>query len=117
VTAGIGNRQAIEGVVGDMRGNGIIGGTVGEANHAGGKRKQVEQPDHGQNRQQPQYIGLCLRASDGHQRDRHRNQHPGHQQHQHNAAAASHRFGRAHPFAGLIMFGIGGHGGGSGPSA
>ena len=91
MAARIGDREPVIGVVGDVAHHRIVGGAVGEADDAGGEREQVEQPDHRQQRQQPQDIGLRLRPADGHQRDRGRDDAAGHQQHQHDAAAAPRR--------------------------
>ena len=46
MAAGIGDREAVEGVVGDRAHDRIVGRAVGETDDAGGERKQVEQPDH-----------------------------------------------------------------------
>ena len=91
VTPRVGDRQPVIGLVGDAALDGIVGGAVGEADDAGGESEQVEQPDHRQQRQQPEDIGLRLRPADGHQRDRHRDDAAGHQQHQHDRAAAPRR--------------------------
>ena len=82
MTAGVGDREPVIGVVGDAADHRIVGGAVGEADDSGGESEQVEQPDHGQQRQQPEDIGLRLRPADGHQRDRDRDDAAGHQQHQ-----------------------------------
>ena len=91
MAAGIGDRETIIGMVGDPAHHGIVGGAVGEANDAGGEGEQAEQPDHRQQRQQPEDIGLGLGPADGHQRDRHRDDAEGNQQHQNDAAAAPRR--------------------------
>ena len=90
MAAGVGDREPVEGVVGDPRRHRIVG-AAGEADHAGGEREQVEQPDHGEHGQQPEDVGLRLRAADGHQRDRDRDQNGRDQQHQHDAAPAPRR--------------------------
>ena len=88
VPAGIGDRKPVEGAVGDPALHRIVGGAVGEADDAGGEREQAEQPDHGEQREQPEDIGLRLGPPDGHQRDRRRDQLPArHQEHQHDGAA------------------------------
>ena len=87
----IGDRQPVIGMVGDAAKHGIVGGAVGETDDAGGQREQVEQPDHGQQRQEPQDVGLRLRPAQRHQRYRGRDDAAGHQQHQHDGAAAPRR--------------------------
>ena len=64
MTAGVGDRQAVIGVIGDAAHDRVVGGAIGEANDSGGEGEQVEQPDHRQQRQQPENIGLRLRAAD-----------------------------------------------------
>jgi len=91
MAAGIGDRQPVIGMVGDAAHHGIVGGAVGETDDAGGQREQVEQPDHGQQRQQPQNIGLRLHPAQRHQRHRRRDDAAGHQQHQHDGAPAPRR--------------------------
>ena len=61
VAARVGDREPVEGAVGDAADHGIVGAAVGEADDAGGEREQAEQPDHRQQRQKPQDIGLRLR--------------------------------------------------------
>ena len=78
-------------MIGDAAHHGIVGGAVGEADDAGGKGEQVEQADHRQQRQHAEDIGLGLGPADGHQRHRDRDDAGGHQQHQHDAAAAPRR--------------------------
>ena len=51
VAAGIGDREAIEGVIGNRAHDRIIRDAVGETDDAGRTREQVEQPDHRQQRQ------------------------------------------------------------------
>ena len=96
VTAGIGDRQSVIGMIGDATHDRIVSSTIGETNNPRGVSEQVEQPDHRQERKQPQDIGLRLRTADGHQCDRRRDDPAGHQQHQHDAAAASRRFVGGH---------------------
>ena len=96
MAARVGDREPVIGVIGDAAHDGIVGRAIGEADDAGGEREQVEQPDHGQQRQQPEDIGLRLGAADGHQRDRGRDDPAGHQQHQHDAAAAPRRLVGGH---------------------
>jgi hypothetical protein len=91
VTAGVGDGESVMGMIGDPAHDGVVRGPIGETDDACGEREQIEQPDHRQQRQQPQNIGLRLRAAEGHQRDRHRDDPKRHQQHQHDAAAASRR--------------------------
>ncbi|MEY9683405.1 hypothetical protein ABIF13_004179 [Bradyrhizobium elkanii] len=86
VAAGVGDDEPFLGLVGDPRHHRIIGGTVGEADDAGGKGEQVEQPDGGEQRQHAEDIGLRLGAADGHQPDRHRDDAGGDQDHQQDAA-------------------------------
>ena len=45
--------RARQGVVGDAADHGIVGVAVGEADDAGGKGEQVEQPDHGEHASRP----------------------------------------------------------------
>ena len=87
----IGDREAVIGMVGNAALDRIFGGAVGEANDAGGVGEQVEQPDHREQRQQPEDIGLRLRPPQRHQRDGGRDDAAGHQQHQHDRAAAPRR--------------------------
>ena len=96
VTAGVGDRQPVIGMIGDAARDRIVGGTIGEANDSGGEGEQVEQPDHRQQRQQPEDIRLRLRMTDGHERDRGRDDSAGHQQHQNDAAAAPRRLMGGH---------------------
>ena len=88
VAARVGDRQPVIGEVGDPAFDRIVGGTIGEANDPRSIGEQAEQPDHRQQRKQAENIGLRLRAADGHQRNRHRDDAAGHQQHQNDAAAA-----------------------------
>ena len=117
VAAGVGHGQTVEGVVGDARDHGIVGRAIGEADDSGGESEQVEQPDHRQQRQQPEDIRLRLRPADGHQRDCHRDDPAGHQQHQNNAAAAPRRLVGREGLGGGIAVGFGGHIERCGPSA
>ena len=103
MAARIGDRQSVIGMIGDAAHDRIVGGAVGEANDAGGEGEQVEQPDHRQQRQQPEDIGLGLRTADGHQRDRRRDDPAGHQQHQHDAAAAPRRLVGGHRLSWRIV--------------
>ena len=96
-------------MVGDAAHHGIVGGAVGEADDAGGEGEQVEQADHREQRQQAEDIGLRLGAADGHQRDRHRDDAGGHQQHQHDAAAAPRRLVGGEGLGWRIAVGFGGH--------
>jgi hypothetical protein len=112
MTAGVGDREPVIGVIGNAADHRIVGAAIGEADNSGGKRKQVEQPDHRQHRQQPEDIGLRLRTAEGHQRDRDRDQPAGHQQHQNDAAAASRRLMRGDRLVRRIVVGVGGHTGG-----
>ena len=64
MAARIGDREPVIGVVGDAAHDGIVGGAVGEADDAGGKGEQVEQPDHGEQRQHAEDIGLGLGAAE-----------------------------------------------------
>ena len=86
-------------MIGDPAHDRIVGGAIGETDDAGGEGEQVEQPDHRQQRKQPKDIGLRLRAAERHQRDRHRDDAAGHQQHQHDAAAAPRRLVGGHRLA------------------
>ena len=103
MAARIGDREPVIGMIGDAAHHRIVGGAVGEANDAGGEGEQVEQPDHRQQRQQPEDIGLRLRPADGHQRDRRGDDAAGHQQHQHDAAAAPRRLVGGHRLARRIV--------------
>ena len=94
MAAGIGDRQAIEGVIGDRAHDRIVRNAVGEADDAGGKGEQVEQPDHRQQRQQAQDIRLRLRPAERHERHRRGDDGARDQQHQHDAAAAPRRLMR-----------------------
>ncbi len=96
VAAGIGDREAVIGMIGDAADDGIVGGAIGETNNSGGKSEQVEQPDHRQQRKQPEDIRLRLRPAEGHERDRRRDDAAGHQEHQHDAAAAPRRLVGGH---------------------
>ncbi len=78
-------------MIGDAAHHRVVGGTVGETDDARGKREQIEQADHRQQRQHAEDIGLGLGAADGHQRDRDRHDSGGDQQHQHDAAAPPRR--------------------------
>ena len=78
-------------MIGDPAHHGIVGGAVGETDDAGGKGEQVEQPDHRQQRQHAEDIGLGLGAAERHQRHRDRDKAGRHQQHQNDAAAAPRR--------------------------
>ncbi len=104
-------------MIGDAAHHRIVDGAIGEADDAGGEREQVEQPDHGKQRQKAEDIGLRLGAADGHQRDRHRDDAGGHQQHQDDAAAPPRRFVRHERLGGEIVVGFGGHLGRRGLSA
>ena len=88
LTADIGHRDAVEGVVGHRAHHRIVRRAVGEPHDAGGKGEQREQPDHRQKRQEAENIGLRLGAAERHEghggSDDRRRDH----QHQHDAAAA-----------------------------
>ena len=107
----IGDGEPVKGVIGNAAHYRIVGGAVGEANDPGGVGEQVEQPDHGEQRQEPEDIGLSLRPPQRHQRDRGGDDAAGHQQHQHDRAAAPPRLVDGHRLARRIGVGIGGHGG------
>ena len=107
----IGDGEPVKGVIGDAAHHRIVGGAVGEANDTGGVGEQVEQPDHGEQRQQPEDIGLGLRPAQRHQRDRGGDDAAGHQQHQHDRAAAPPRLVDGHRLARRIGVRVGGHGG------
>jgi hypothetical protein len=109
MAAGIRHRQPVIGVIGDPAHHRIVGGAIGETDDAGGKGEQVEQPDHRQQRQQPEDIGLGLGAADGHQRDRHRDDGKGHQQHQNDAAVAPRGLRGGEGLSRRIVVSIGGH--------
>ncbi len=91
MTTGVGDGEAVIGLVGDAAFDRIVGGAIGETDNARGVGEQVEQPDHRQQRQQPEDIRLRLGPADGHQRDRRRDDPAGHQQHQNDAAAPPRR--------------------------
>jgi hypothetical protein len=94
VTAGVGDRKAVIGQIRDAADHGIVGGAIGEANDSRSVREQIEQPDHRQQREQAENVGLRLRTADGHERHRDCDDRAGHQQHQHDAAAAPRRLVR-----------------------
>jgi hypothetical protein len=96
-------------MVGDAAHHGVVGAAVGEADDAGREGEQVEQPDHRQQRQQAENIGLGLGAADRHQRHRHRHDAGCHQQHQHDATAAPRRFVGREGLGGRMAVGFGGH--------
>ena len=96
MTARVGDREAVMGMIGDAARHRIVGAAIGETNDAGSESEQAEQPDRRQQRQQAEDIGLRLGAADGHQGERCRDNAAGHQQHQDDAAAAPHRFMRGH---------------------
>ncbi len=109
MAAGIGHRQPVIGVIGDPAHHRIVGGAIGETDDAGGEGEQVEQPDHRQQRQQPEDIGLRLGPADGHQRDRDRHDRKGHQQHQNDAAVAPRRLVGGEGLRRGIVVGFGDH--------
>ena len=109
MAAGIGDREPVIGVVGDPAHHRIVGGAVGETDDAGGKGEQIEQADHGQQRQHAEDIGLGLGAADGHQRHRDRDDAGGHQQHQHDAAAPPRRLMGREGLGGRMAVSFGGH--------
>ena len=96
MTAGVGDREAVIGEIGDAADDRIVGRAIGETNDSGRESEQVEQADHRQQRQQPENIGLRLRPADGRQRDRRRDDRAGHQQHQDDAAAPPRRLVGGH---------------------
>ncbi len=91
VTAGVGDREAVIGEIGDAADHRIVGRAIGEANDPGREGEQIEQADHRQQREQPENVGLRLRAADRRERDRDGDDRAGHQQHQHDAAAPPRR--------------------------
>jgi hypothetical protein len=99
VAAGIGDCQSVIGKVGDPALDGIVGSAIGEANDSRSICEQAEQPDHCQQRKQAKDIRLRLRAADGHEHDRDRDDAAGHQQHQDDAAAAPRRLLGGHRVA------------------
>ncbi len=105
----VGHGQTVMGVIGDAAHHGVVGGAVGETDDTGGKGEQVEQADHGEQRQHAEDIGLGLGAADGHQRHRHRHDAGGHQQHQHDATAPPRRFVGRKGLGGRMAVGFGGH--------
>ena len=70
MAARVGDGDPVISEIGDAADDGVVGRTVGKADDAGGKGKQIEQADHGKQRQQAENIRLGLRAADGGQRDR-----------------------------------------------
>ena len=96
VSLGIGDREAVIGMVGDAAPNRIVGRAIGEADDAGGESEQAEQPDHRQQREQPKDIGLRLRAPERHQRYSRRDDAGRHQQHEYDAPAAPGRLVNGH---------------------
>ena len=117
MAARIGHRQPVEGMIGDSRDHGIVGGAVGEAGDSGGEGEQAEQPDGGKQRQQREDIGLRLGAPDGHQRDGRGDQPARNQKHQKDAAAPALRLVGHRELPEQIMVDIDGHGGKSALSA
>jgi hypothetical protein len=109
MAAGIGDRQAIEGVIGDRAHDRIVRNAVGETDDAGRKRKQVEQPDHRQQRQQAQDIRLRLRPAERHERHRGGDNGARDQEHQHDAAAAPCRLMRRYRGMLQIAVSVGSH--------
>jgi hypothetical protein len=109
MAAGIGHRQPVMGMIGDPAHHRIVGSAVGEADDAGGEGEQVEQPDHRQQRQQAEDIGLGLGAAERHQRHRHADQPGRHQQHQHDAAVAPRRLVGGQRLRRRIFVSFGGH--------
>ncbi len=109
MAARVGDREPVEGVVGDMAHDRIVGAAVGKADDAGGKGEQVEQPDHREQRQDAQYIRLRLRPPDGHQGKGNDNQGDRHQQDKHDAAAAPRRLMQGRRLPGRIVVGCAGH--------
>ncbi len=53
MTAGVGDRDAVIGEIGDAADDRIVGRSIGEANDSGGESEQTEQADHRQQREQP----------------------------------------------------------------
>jgi len=109
MAARIGDREPVEGVIGDPRHHRIVGGTIDEANDPGGKRKQIEQPEHREQREQAKNIGLRLRTPDRHQRDRDRDQPARDQKHEQDAARAPRRLVCGHKVPGQVMVALEGH--------
>jgi hypothetical protein len=109
MAAGVGDRQPVEGMVGDMAHDRIIGAAIGKADDTGGESEQVEQADHRKQRQDAQYIRLRLRPPDGHQANGDGNERNRHQQDQHDAAAAPRRLRHGHRFPGRIVIGCSAH--------
>ena len=99
MAARIGDREAVEGVIGDAPHHGIVEIAVDEADDAGGEGEQVEQADHRQHGEDAENIGLRLRAPERHQPDGDRDQAGGDQQHQRNAARARRRLMRRNGLA------------------
>ncbi len=97
------------GVIGDAAHHGVVGGAIGEADDAGSEGEQIEQADHGKQRQHAENIGLGLGPADGHQRHRNRDDPGGHQQHQHDTAAAPRRFVNRKRLGRQMAVGFGGH--------
>ena len=91
MAAGIGDRETIESVFGHRPHDRIVGDPVGEAHDPGRECEQHEQPDHRQERQRADDIGLGMSAAERHERQRRRHDRAGDQQHQGNAAAAPRR--------------------------
>ena len=91
MAARIGHGQAVIGMIGDPAHHGIVGAAVGETDDAGGKGEQIEQPNHGEDGEHAEDIGLRMDAAERHQRDRDPDEPSRHQQHQNDAAAAPRR--------------------------
>jgi len=109
VTARVGDREPVIGLIGDAAHHRVVGGAIGETNDAGSEREQIEQPDHRQQRQQRQDIRLRLRPADGHQGERRGHDPARHQQHQHDTAAAPRRLVGDHQVSRQIVVGFSGH--------
>jgi hypothetical protein len=86
MAARIGDGDPVIGEIGDAAHHRIVGRTVDKADDTGGKGEEIEQADHGKQRQQTQDIRLGLRPADRHERGRRGDDDACHQQHQQNAA-------------------------------
>ena len=87
----------------------VVGGAIGETDDACGEGEQIEQADHGEQRQHAEDIGLGLGPADGHQRHRDSDDAGGDQQHQHDAAAPPRRLMRREGLGGRMAVSFGGH--------
>ena len=87
----IGDDDAIKGAVGHFTDDWVVGRPIGKLHDPGGERECHEQPDHGQQREQAEDIGLGLDAAEQHEADRSSDHGERDEKHQRRAAAAAGR--------------------------